>query len=235
MTSDYHRRYEALKARGRPFWPDVLVEDAVVAFAVFLVLLALATFAPPQLDARADPTNTAYVPRPEWYFLFLFQLLAYFPGQLEWLGAMAVPVAILLLLLFVPALDRARSRRPRARIAPLGAFSVVLLGAVALTVVAAVNTPPTLVSEEGRLLTAEEIVGRSLLRSNCVVCHSVRGQGGATGPALDSIGGRRDAVYVHSYIENPRAVDPAAQMPAMTPTLSHEQVEFITRYLMTLR
>ncbi|HEX2922800.1 MAG TPA: cytochrome b N-terminal domain-containing protein, partial [Chloroflexota bacterium] len=79
---DYHQRYEFFKTRGDPFWPNVIMEDMIVAVAALVIVLGLMVWQGVPLEARADPANTAYVPRPDWYFVFLFQLLKYFPGNL---------------------------------------------------------------------------------------------------------------------------------------------------------
>ncbi len=114
-SEEYHDRYQGFKRQGRPFWPDIILEDALVAAAVFLGLLLLTVLWEVPLEPRADPTNAAYVPRPEWYFMFLFQLLKVFPGHLEWVGVIAVPAVGVLLLLLLPFYDRHPRRLPRVR------------------------------------------------------------------------------------------------------------------------
>src|SRR6266511_1283468 len=86
VPADPAAHFETFKRRGRPFWPDLIVEDAVVSLVVFLILAAVALVVGVPLEARADPANTAYIPRPEWYFLSLFELLKYFSGSLAWVG-----------------------------------------------------------------------------------------------------------------------------------------------------
>jgi mono/diheme cytochrome c family protein len=69
----------------------------------------------------------------------------------------------------------------------------------------------------------------------CASCHVINGQGATVGPSLDGIANRRGAAYIHSYIESPKGLNPNATMPAFLPPLTHEQVEDITQYLLTLR
>ncbi len=59
----------------------MIYEDVLVTFAVFIILIMLATFVGVANEPKADPSDAAYIPRPEWYFLFLFQMLKYFPGS----------------------------------------------------------------------------------------------------------------------------------------------------------
>lgn len=112
---EYQARYADLKARGLHYWPEPVVEDIIVAALVLVAVFALMMVNGVPLEAPADPTNTAYVPRPEWYFMFLFQLLKYFPGNLEWLAAGVIPPLALLVLLFLPLIDRSPWRSPRRR------------------------------------------------------------------------------------------------------------------------
>ncbi|MCL5959978.1 MAG: hypothetical protein M1358_11820, partial [Chloroflexi bacterium] len=109
---EYEREYSASKVNGKPFFPDIIFKDAVAALLILLVILGLAAFVGAPLEDQADPTNTAYAPRPEWYFLFLFEGLKYFPGSLEWIAALGLPAAGLGLLVLIPFLDRSRKRHP---------------------------------------------------------------------------------------------------------------------------
>lgn len=234
-------RYEAFKRQGRAFWPDVLIEDAVIALVVLVALSAFAALVPVPLEGRADPSNSAYVPRPEWYFLFLFQLLKYFPGSLEWLGVVAVPAIIIIALILLPFYDRKAEREPQHRPLAMSLGSLVLVGMLALTVVAGATTPPAGATERGIQLNSQQVVGRSLFQGNCSSCHGDRGQGTADAPALTQVGALRDPAFIHRYIEDPKALNPNARMPSFIPPpggrqlLTHEQVEDITQYLETFR
>src|SRR3972149_4427174 len=100
----YREQYHQAKEKGVPFFPNIVFKDAVVAFLIFLVLIALAYFVGAPLEARANPGDASYTPRPEWYFLFLFQLLKYFPGNLEVIGVVLIPTLAVLLLFVLPFL-----------------------------------------------------------------------------------------------------------------------------------
>ncbi len=78
----YEREYAAEKSTGKPFW-DALLKDAIVALFVVLLVVTVAYVAGAPLEQRANPNATNYAPRPEWYFLDLFQMLWYFGGPLE--------------------------------------------------------------------------------------------------------------------------------------------------------
>ncbi len=138
------------KLRPGRFWPDQMFMDAVASFVVFLIIIALSFAAPPFLDAKADPTNAAFVPYPAWYFLFLFGLLNFVPVLLQgshipflvsqanapWVelfAAIVVPTIGGLVVLLLPWLDRSTVRSFRARPAILWTTLVVIVCIVALS------------------------------------------------------------------------------------------------------
>jgi quinol-cytochrome oxidoreductase complex cytochrome b subunit len=90
----------------KPFFPAQVFKDTVAIFIAFAVLYTLALVARVPLEQLADPTDTAYIPRPEWYFLFLFQTLKMFPGPLEVVGSVVLPGLAVLTLILAPFLDR---------------------------------------------------------------------------------------------------------------------------------
>ena len=119
---------------GKPFYPDQLFEDAVAILVLFIVLAAAAIFVPVPLEELADSTDASYDPRPEWYFLFLFQLLKYFEGPLEVIGTVVLPTVAIVLLLLLPFLDK-RERVPlRKRPVALTVTSISVLAIVTLTI-----------------------------------------------------------------------------------------------------
>ena len=84
------------------FYPDQVFMDTVVSFFVFFIIIMLAIFAPPGLDAKADPTNAQFVPYPAWYFLSLFGLLAIMPPSLELVGTIVIPTLAIIALILLP-------------------------------------------------------------------------------------------------------------------------------------
>ena len=114
------------------FWPKQVAYDAVAAVLVLAVLFGLAFRVGAPLEAPADPAST-FIARPEWYFLFLFQLLKYFDGPLQVVGTVIVPGLATAFLLLLPFLDRGAERRIRARWPWVGAIAVGLLAVLVLT------------------------------------------------------------------------------------------------------
>ncbi len=162
---DYLREYEDQKKKGVPFWPDIIFKDAVVAFVIFVALVALAYFLGASLEEIADPSDTEYTPRPEWYFLFLFQLLKFFPGDLEVIGVIVLPVIAITFLILLPWIDRSRKRHPSSRPVVTGITVAGIVAAVFLTVQAIEAAPPPASA------TAEGDRVAALFVENCAGCH----------------------------------------------------------------
>ena len=99
-------RYEAALRKGERFWPDSIYKDLLVSFALFLILVMLATFLGVANEPKADPSDANYIPRPEWYFLFLYEMLKFFPGSLEVVGTFIIPSIAVLALFLLPFIDR---------------------------------------------------------------------------------------------------------------------------------
>jgi len=138
---------------GKPFYPDQLFEDALAIWVLFILLAAVARFVPVPLEGRADPTDASYAPRPEWYFLFLFQLLKYFAGPLEVIGTFVIPTLALLLLLFLPFLDQRKRAPLRKRPIALTLTSLSVLLIVLLTILG--GRSPKLETSSEKAATAD--------------------------------------------------------------------------------
>jgi mono/diheme cytochrome c family protein len=161
----YLEKYEEKKKKGVPFWPDIIFKDVVVSLIVFILLLALASYYGASLEEIADPSDDSYTPRPEWYFLFLFQLLKYFPGNLEVIGVIVLPVLALAFLILLPFTDKSRWRHWSTRPVVSTITIAMLAGATFLTAQSILEgAPPGSVTEAGDRTAA-------LYVSNCAGCH----------------------------------------------------------------
>jgi ubiquinol-cytochrome c reductase cytochrome b subunit len=241
----YESRYAKSKGAGVPFWPNIIYKDIVIGVAVVAILVFLARVTGAGLEAPADPSDSAYVPRPEWYFLPFFQLLKLVPGSWEIAVAVGLPAALVLVLLLLPFFDRKSIRslihRPVAAIS----MSVVLAGSGLLIGAAVREEPKTVVvPEAGRPLSSVERSGRALFRrQQCGSCHNIAGQKPVEkkddtpdAPELTEVGLKHSGAWMHSYIEDPLRFHKDSKMPAFgPPTLTHQEIEEITRYLTTLR
>jgi mono/diheme cytochrome c family protein len=138
-------RYEQELRRGERFWPDSIYKDLLVSLGLFVLLILLATFVGIEPQPKADPSDTTYLPRPEWYFLFLFKFLAIYGqipvlGKIEWLATVVVPGAAILALALVPFIERNPRRHYGRRILPISVMALMVVSIVTLTLIADVPT-----------------------------------------------------------------------------------------------
>ena len=145
QKKQYKEKYNLAKQHGVKFWPDIIYKDLLVSFAFFLVLVLLATFIGVAQEPKADPSDSNYIPRPEWYFLFLFKFLAIYGqipilGKIEWIATSIVPAIGVGLLFIVPWLDRSPDRHSSKRVLPLTIMATLVVSIVTLTLISDVPT-----------------------------------------------------------------------------------------------
>jgi len=174
----YHEKYAREKQHGVKFFPDIIFEDMLVSFGVFVLLVGLAIFVGVANDPPADPSDSAYIPRPEWYFLFLFEMLKYFPGQVEWIGTAIIPGAAVVALFLLPFFDKNPSRHWSKRKFAIGIMSVVVFSMVVLTIMAVISTPPQEEVALASTLSEQITLGQDVYSVQCVECHGADGEGG---------------------------------------------------------
>lgn len=112
MAPPITERAQALAHKFVPFFPFWVVKDAVLGLGLLALLTYLSYTVRAPLEFPADPTSSNYVPRPEWYFLFYFQMLKYFPGALEPVATVLIPLFIFGSMILLPFFDRSEERRP---------------------------------------------------------------------------------------------------------------------------
>src|ERR1700685_766143 len=127
QKEEYLREYSILKAQGKPFFPYAVAKDGAMACVVMAIIIAMSLVLGAELGSKANPTTTTYVPRPEWYFFFLFELLRVIkPPSLVPLATIGVPTIGMILLFLLPFYDRGPERRPERRpIATITALFVI--------------------------------------------------------------------------------------------------------------
>jgi mono/diheme cytochrome c family protein len=192
------QRYEEEKVKGARFFPDIIYKDTLVAFSLFILLVALAMFVGVAKEPPADPNDANYVPRPEWYFLFLFEMLKFFPGQIEFIGTAVIPGLAVLLLLLLPFIDRRLKRHPRNRPVATTVMSLIVVGMVALTIRAVMTTPP---QAEAALTYQERVAaGQELYVEHCAECHGEEGEGGVVEGVEGLEGTYLEAINSEDYL-----------------------------------
>lgn len=178
QQNEYLEKYKEEKARGVKFYPDIIFKDMLPVIGLFLVLVGLAAFVGVVNEPPADPSDSSYIPRPEWYFLFLFEMLKFFPGKIEWVGTFVLPTIAVLALLLLPFYDRSPFRHWSKRKFGTMFMSVIVLGMIGLTVRSVVTTPPQEESEIATTISGKVILGLDLYSVYCVECHGADGEGG---------------------------------------------------------
>jgi menaquinol-cytochrome c reductase cytochrome b/c subunit len=217
QKEQYLREYNILKSQGKPFFPYAVAKDAAMACVVMLIIILMAIVLGAELGPKADPTTTTYVPRPEWYFFFLFELLRVIkPPLLTPLATIGVPTICMVLLFLLPFYDRNPERRPERRpIATLaGIFTIIAmayltyLGAVAgspnqidMKAPAGASAQERRTFDDGKLVVAQ---------SGCLACHKIGENGNdGPGPQLTEIANKLPEDAIAQTLRNPTAPMPS--------------------------
>jgi len=255
-------RYKAdVKAKGKPFYPYAMFHDTIMSLVVVFTIIGLAVIwkwtstgpmphdpthkglLGPVVDPPADPGTTSFVPRPDWYFYFLFYLLRIFKWpESVFLGTVGVPTIALILLIMLPFLDRRRVRKPSARpvamvAAVLTIVSMAILtwkGATAKEALASevkTNIPRWKAQEH---LPPAAYPGVELFATaGCTACHTYDGAGGSNlgAPDLTNIGSRNLGVQFQiNHLTCPSCVNPGSPMPPFA-SLGPERLKQLAIFL----
>jgi menaquinol-cytochrome c reductase cytochrome b/c subunit len=241
--AQFKRYKDDVKKRGKPFYPYGMFHDTVMSLVVVGVIVGLATiwkwtsFGPhhdglhqgllgPEYTDPADPGTTSFVPRPDWYFYFLFSLLRIFKGpESVFLGTVGVPNILVVLLLALPFIDLRRERRLTRRPVAVVAAVLTILSMAVLTWKGA-TAKEALASEEilnvpswvkAEKLPPAAVPGAKLFaESGCTACHTYLGSGGAQlgAPDLSSIGAAKLGIdFQIRHLKCPSCVNAGSPMP----------------------
>jgi ubiquinol-cytochrome c reductase cytochrome b subunit len=215
----------------KKFFPEQVFKDTVATFVWFAVLACLVAFAKVPLGHQADPTDINFIPRPEWYFLFLFQFLKLFQGPLEVVGAVFLPGLSIALLAAMPFIDRGKARRIRQRTGATLAVALAVISWSGLTA-RAVATTPNQPEEDGLaeaqtwpLIPPSQLAAIGVFRqAKCGTCHAF-GKASA-GPDLTQAPSSKSADWLMNHFRKPAADD--AAMP-LTDAQMKELVQLVTK------
>lgn len=233
-----HKYQELLKRKGVPFWPDAAFPDAVVGFSVLVIIVVLSlVFGPPELGRPPDPTILEAYPRPDWYFLWYFAVLALLPPATEPYVIVFGPLLFGLVLLLLPLVankgERSYRRRPWAVAITLGI--VTMIGTLWVIGEQAPWSPAT---AAGPL--PAEVVGSTdpqiqrgaqlFHERGCIACHVISGHGGVRGPDLTTVGRR-----LTPEMTTIRILAGGNNMPAYASILPPDEVDALVAFLQTRR
>src|SRR6201989_299313 len=168
----YLEEYELLKKKGKPFFPYAVLKDSVMMLIVVGVIIAMSLILGAEQGPKADPTTTTYVPRPEWSFFFLFEVLRVIkPPELVPVATIIIPTICMVLLLLLPFYDRGPERHPARRPLATTAGILTILAMGYLTYAGATGGSPTEIDMKVApqyTAGAEGVAG-----SGCLACHKL--------------------------------------------------------------
>jgi mono/diheme cytochrome c family protein len=223
----YLREYSILKSKGKPFFPYAVAKDSVMAAITVFIIVIMAIVFGAELGPKADPTTTTYVPRPEWYFFFLFELLRVIkPAILTPLATIGVPTICIVLLIILPFIDRNPERRPERRPIATTAGILTIFAIGYLTYLGASAGSPNEIDyqvapqyEPGKLVAAQ---------SGCLACHKIGENGNdGPGPHLTDIADKLPKAAIRRTLENPTA--PMPSYAGMDEEKKRQLVDFLSQ------
>jgi mono/diheme cytochrome c family protein len=256
------QQYKAdVKERGKPFFPYAMWHDTIMSFVVVLVIVGLAVvwkYSTPGnhhstaagwlgklYDAPADPGTINFVPRPDWYFYFLFYLLRIFKWpETVLLGTIGIPTICLLLLLAIPFIDTRTERRLLRRPVAIVASILVVLSMGVLTYKGAtakealgselVGHVPSWAVKQGFADNPQAIAGAKIFAvAGCLNCHTYLGDGGQNlgAPDLSAEGAKNKGIaFQIAHLKCPACVNPGSPMPSFA-GLGDERLKQLAAFL----
>ena len=254
--AQFKRYKEDVDREGKPFFPYAVFHDTVMSLVVVCVIVGLAVvwyfdadgtepgFLGPHYTDEADPGTTSFVPRPDWYFYFLFYLLRISKGpDTVGIGSVGIPNICLAILIALPFLDVRLERRLSRRPVAIVAFIIVVLAMGTLTYKGAtarealgsetIAAVPEWAEKQGFADNPEAMEGAELFAVvGCLQCHTYLGEGSSNlgAPDLSDIGATdRGADYFERYVANPAEFGNTAMPPFIG--LGQENVRKIAVFL----
>jgi menaquinol-cytochrome c reductase cytochrome b/c subunit len=217
QKEQYLREYAILKSEGKPFFPYAVAKDGAMACVVLIAIITMSIVLGAELGPKADPTTTTYVPRPEWYFFFLFELLRVIkPAILTPVATIGIPTVCIVLLILLPFYDRGPERRPERRPIATTAGILVIFAMAFLTYLGAaagspteieIDAPKGMTAAQTKVFEAGKLVAA---QSGCLACHKFNENGNdGPGPNLTKIGERLPREAIARTLVNPTAPMPS--------------------------
>lgn len=223
--------YSEYPGKTEAFWPNFLLKEWMVG-AVFLVgFLCLTAAHPSPLEGIADPTNASYIPLPDWYFLFLYQLLkyTYASGPYTLIGVIIIPGIAFGALMLAPFIDRGPERRPMKRPLATGFMLAAIASIIFLTWESVSTHDWAAAKKQGEINQFVEVdqtdEAYGIAKANtCLSCHGENFEGGAAAPSLQG----KDLTAEHI---TQVAREGQGQMPAGVFQGTDEELEKLAEYI----
>lgn len=234
-TSQIPKDYSEYPGRTEAFWPNFLLKEWLVGSVFLIGFLTLVLAHPSPLENVADPTIIGYTPLPDWYFLFLYELLKYefASGAYTLLGILVIPGLAFGGLFLAPFLDKGPGRRPPQRPVAVLMMLLGLTAVVWLTYESAAAVDWEQLAEDNEIVLADEVdideddPGYEIYQDNCMSCHGGSLEGGPAGPSL--LESEHDVDEVKEI-----AVDGIGEMPADIFSGSDEELETLAEFIVNV-
>lgn len=189
-TPNVPKDYSEYPGRTEAFWPNFLLKEWLVGSVFLIGFLILVLAHPSPLEGVADPTTIGYIPLPDWYFLFLYELLKYdfASGPYILFGILVLPGLAFGALLLAPFLDNGPGRRPPKRPIAVGMMILGLASVMWLTYESASAVDWEQRAEDNKPIPPSSIdeshAGFDIYKDSCLSCHGGDLAGGGSGPSL---------------------------------------------------
>ncbi len=235
-TSQIPKDYSEYPGRTEAFWPNFLLKEWLVGSVFLIGFLSVTIAAPSPLEGLADPTDAAYIPLPDWYFLFLYELLKYdfASGPYILFGILVLPGLAFGALLLAPFLDNGPGRRPATRPVAVGMMILGLSATMWLTYESAAAVDWKQIAEDNKPIPESEQMevdmddpGYDVYANSCLSCHGDSLEGGAAGPAL--IGTEYSGEEIKDI-----AVNGVGDMPADMFDGSDEELDDLVEFILSV-
>ena len=242
------------------FYPKQAFKDSVAVLICFVAIVAMAKYSPAELGPQADPTSD-YLALPPWYFMPLFQLLKYFPGQWAIIPTVVLPAVLFGALFLLPFFDRREERHPLKRPLATTLLTLVIGGSIGLIFLAkhqdrtnpefadkikqqeeemkayfAEPFEPKIIGASAALMSATAPEPPAAYAQSCAACHGDKGEGSLFTPLLGVASKpQRSKEDLLKILDDSRSYGIKAPMPESFPKLSPQEKEQIVDWMLTLK
>jgi len=245
---------------AEPFYPKQVIVDGAFALLIIAILATMSHFMPFELGPRANPADAHYLPRPEWYYIPIFQWLKYWPGSLSFIGVVAIPSLVAFFFASLPFLDKRMERRPWKRPVAVTVYVFIFLALFGLgglsyrsdhgdpgyeaQLIAQAKATEEFMKEPFEAESPAAVVAapagdplvaqgsKSFAAQSCNACHGDGGVGGPAGTALTGIHQRFDADHLATLLKSPTPKMTAGGMQPLD--LPGDEMKALVAYLGSL-
>lgn len=226
------------ETEGAPyrFYPEHLNRSFTGFAVLFIILLFLASVAAPQVDEKAGTFIADYLPRPEWYYMWIFQLLTYFTGAWELIGTIIIMVGGLVVLFGVPFFSESKLKGIGNRPVSVAITATFVVCVVYLTCMAYSEASPynKYILAPSKMSEQAKEGMYTYIEYECSYCHNILGEGGhRTGPDMSNMFRKdRTEKEIKDYIKNPTSQMSSSTMPAYD--LTEDQLKGLASFILSL-